>query len=634
MHVFDKNINIFHLLSEAVSEGIIVVNQEQLIVSINKKAARLFDYSNEELLGKPLFLLIPDKYKNAHKEHVAEYYKRVRKEPMAAGRCVKGQRKSGEEFPVKVKFNPFTIYQRTYVLALVDDLSDRREIEKNLNIKSKALEATHNSVVITDSLKKNNPIIYVNKAFEKLTGYSASEVLNKNCSFLQKDDNDQKGILILNKAMAAGKKCQVEVRNYRKDGTLFWNEVTISPIRNQEGELTHFVRIQNDITNRKKTEQEIRHFLQIFDDSLNEIYVFDAELLKFSHVNYGAQKNSGYTLRELKKITFKELISGMTEERLLEILSPIKQNNKKKITLEMLFKRKDGTTYPAEVHLQSSSLGNRIMIVAIALDISERKDYTQKLEKTVALRTRELKEALIKEKELNDLKTKFLSMVSHEFKTPLSTILTSATLVGKYNTATQQHVRDKHLKSITGAVHRLTGILNDFLSLERLEKGKEVYRLTDFSLSKVVNEVIYDANMLLKTGQRINYPSNIEDLIIHQDEKIISLALTNLLQNAIKYSPEETEITLKFELNKREMRFHVIDKGMGIPEEDQKHIFDRYFRADNVLLTQGTGIGLNIVKSHVENLGGDISFKSVEGKGSEFTVVLPLYDNCQEYRIN
>jgi len=627
MHVFDKNIDIFHLLSEAVSEGIIVVNQEQLIVSINKKAAHLFDYSNEELLGKPLFLLIPDKYKNTHKEHVAEYYKRVRKESMAGGRCVKGQRKSGKEFPVKVKFNPFTIYQRTYVLALVDDLSEKREIEKKLNIKNEALEATHNSVVITDSLKKDNPIIFVNRAFEKLTGYSASEVLNKSCRFLQNDDNDQKGLLILNKAMAAGKKCQVEVRNYKKDGTLFWNEISISPIRNEEGELTHFVRIQNDITNRKKTEQEIRHFLKIFDDSLNEIYVFDAERLKFSHVNYGAQKNSGYTLRELKKLTFKELISGMPEERLPEILSPIKQNTKKKITLEMLFKRKDGTTYPTEVHLQSSSLGNRIMIVAMVLDISERKDYTQNLEKTVALRTRELNEALIKEKELNDLKTKFLSMVSHEFKTPLSTILTSATLVGKYNTATQQDVRDRHLKSITGAVHRLTGILNDFLSLERLEKGKEVYRLADFSLSKVVNEVIYDANMLLKTGQRINYPSNIEDLIIHQDEKIISLTLTNLLQNAIKYSPEGTEITLKFEFSKRDIRFHVIDEGMGIPEEDQKHIFDRYFRADNVLLTQGTGIGLNIVKSHIDNLGGDISFKSVEGKGSEFTVVLPLYDN-------
>jgi PAS domain S-box-containing protein len=427
--------------------------------------------------------------------------------------------------------------------------------------------------------------------------------------------------------MSAGKKCQVQVRNYKKDGTLFWNEVTISPIRNQEGKQTHFVRIQNDITSRKKAEQEIRHFLKIFDESLNEIYVFDAETLKFSHVNYGAQKNTGYTSREFKKITIQELISGITEDRFREVLNPIKQNTKKKITFETLFIRKDGTTYPVEVHFQSSRLGNRIVIVAIVLDISERKNYTQKLEKTVTQRTQELKEALLKEKELNDLKTKFLSMVSHEFKTPLSTILTSATLVGKYNTATQQDVRDKHLKSITGAVHRLTGILNDFLSLERLDKGKEVYRLADFSLSKVVNEVIYDANMLLKTGQKINYPSNIEDIIIHQDEKIISLTLTNLLQNAIKYSPEGTEINLQFEFNKRDFRFHVIDKGIGIPKEDQKHIFDRYFRADNVLLTQGTGIGLNIVKSHIDNLGGDISFKSVEGKGSEFTVVLPLYDN-------
>ncbi len=113
-------------------------------------------------------------------------------------------------------------------------------------------------------------------------------------------------------------------------------------------------------------------------------------------------------------------------------------------------------------------------------------------------------------------------MVSHEFKTPLSTILTSATLVGKYTTTEQQDIRVKHLKSIKTGVHHLTGILNDFLSIERLEKGKEVYRLNDFSLSKVVNEVIYNANMLLKTGQKINYPLNIEDLTIHQDEKIVS----------------------------------------------------------------------------------------------------------------
>ncbi len=264
MHVFDKNINIFHLLSEAVSEGIIVVNQDQLIVSINKKAARLFDFSNNELLGKPLSEIIPDKYKNAHKEHVNKYYKHVKKEAMAGGRCVQGQRKSGEEFPLNVRFNPFSIYEKTYVLALVHDLSERKEIEENLNVKSEALDATQNGIVISDALKEDHPIIYVNKAFRKLTGYSESEVLNRNCRFLQKDDNDQRGIKIMHKAIKAGKKCQVQVRNYKKDGTLFWNEVSINPIRNQEGTITHFIGIQNDIDQPCKSRRRNKTFLKDF----------------------------------------------------------------------------------------------------------------------------------------------------------------------------------------------------------------------------------------------------------------------------------------------------------------------------------------------------------------------------------
>jgi signal transduction histidine kinase len=137
--------------------------------------------------------------------------------------------------------------------------------------------------------------------------------------------------------------------------------------------------------------------------------------------------------------------------------------------------------------------------------------------------------------------------------------------------------------------------LNDFLSLERLEKGKEIYRFTDFSLSKMVNEVIYSTNMGLKSGQKIKYPKNVDDVIVYQEEKITTLALTNLLQNAVKYSPEDTEIGLKVELLQNKIIYHVTDQGIGIPKKDQKYIFDRYFRAGNVTLTQGTGIGLNII---------------------------------------
>ncbi len=172
-------------------------------------------------------------------------------------------------------------------------------------------------------------------------------------------------------------------------------------------------------------------------------------------------------------------------------------------------------------------------------------------------------------------------------------------------------------------------ILTDFLSIERLEAGKELYKFSDFSLSKVVNEVIYNSNMLLKSGQHIDYPQNIEDIIIRQDEKIVTLVLTNLLYNAVKYSREDTVIELLVEFIENDIIFKVIDQGIGIPEKDQKHIFERYFRAENAVLNSGTGIGLHIVKGHLENLKGSISFKSKENEGSTFTVTLPIEHSNQ-----
>jgi hypothetical protein len=187
----------------------------------------------------------------------------------------------------------------------------------------------------------------------------------------------------------------------------------------------------------------------------------------------------------------------------------------------------------------------------------------------------------------------------------------------------QQEKRDKHIKTITEKIHYLNNILNDFLSLEKLELGKEDYKFSAFKISKIVNEVVYNANMLLKEGQQIKYPEHIDDLSLTQDEKIIELALSNLIHNAIKYSPDHSIIELEVKQNNTHTTFKVIDNGMGIPKSDQKNIFNRYFRAENALLTHGTGIGLNIVQSHMENLGGQVSFKSEENNGSTFIITLP-----------
>ncbi|WP_390886676.1 PAS domain-containing sensor histidine kinase [Lacinutrix neustonica] len=357
------------------------------------------------------------------------------------------------------------------------------------------------------------------------------------------------------------------------------------------------------------------------------MFVFDAKTLKFVNVNYGGQKNIGYSLAELKTMTPLDIKPDLSEVTFQKIIDPLLDGQEENIEFETRHQRRDGSFYPIQVHLQLSTLGDKSVFVAIIMDITELKNYTQRLEKTVEERTKQLKDALETEKELNELKTKFLSLVSHEFKTPLTGILTSSMLLSKYTLETQQEKRDKHIETITNKVHYLNSILNDFLSVEKLETGKVTYKFTTFKLSKVVNEVIYNANMLLKEGQKINYPENIDDIILTQDEKTIELSLSNLVHNAIKYSPEKTTIQLNIHQDQTQTVFEVIDSGIGIPKKDQKNIFNRYFRAENALLSQGTGIGLNIVKTHLENLGGSIHFISQEQKGSTFTMIIPNTPN-------
>lgn len=621
--MFPQDQEIFNILLASISEGVIIVDDNQTIVEVNNAAEVIFGYKTKELINKKLELLLPSNYHKSHDKHFNAFMKKGKPRAMAESRDIFGLKKSGDIIAIEVQLNPFYIYHKHYVMALIKDISQRKETEKDLMLKSSALQSANNGVVITDAQKKDNPIIYFNPAFQRLTGYSSKEILNHNCRFLQGKDRDQEPLKKLREAIDKGESCQVTLRNYKKDGTLFWNDLYIMPITNKKGVLTHFIGIQNDVTKRRKAEAERNHFSNIFHESLNEIYVFDAQTLKFTNANFGAQKNIGYSLKELRTMTPLDIKPNYTEAQFRKEIEVLNNENVDKIEFESLHQRKSGSTYPVRVHLQRTILGDRELYVAIILDITEQKNYTEKLEKTVLERTKELSVALASEKELNELKTKFLSLVSHEFKTPLSAIQTSAILLGKYQLEEQQPKRDKHIKIISDKIVFLNNIINDFLSLEKLEKGKVNYTFTNFKLSKVMNEVVYNSNMLLKEGQKINYPENIEDISMDQDEKILELALTNLVNNAIKYSSEHSIIDIEITQNKEVTIFKVKDNGIGIPEKDQKNIFERYFRAENVLLTQGTGIGLNIVKEHVENLNGTIYFESTEQKGSVFTIELP-----------
>jgi PAS domain S-box-containing protein len=612
---------IFNILLEMVSDAVLIVDDQQHIMEVNAVAETMFGYTKTEIKNKPLNVLLPSSYHDKFEDKLNTFINRYMTHKMGKTTDLFGLKKDGTVIPVQVDFNPFKIYDKNYVICLVKDMSERKEIEKKLLLKSSALESASNGIVITDALQKDNPIVYCNTAFEKLTGYTNKEILNRNCRFLQGTDKQQAGLKVIRKALKNNESCQVTIRNYKKNGTLFWNDLYIIPITNTSGVVTNFIGIQNDITPIKKAEDERNHLANIIHESLNEIYVFDSKTFKFINVNYGAQKNLGYTIDEL--LTMTPLDLKIDETNFYKYVNQLKTNPVGKLEFETLHHRKDGSIYPVEVHLQLNKLAEKEVFVAIILDITERKTYTEKLERKVEERTKQLKIALSKEKELNDLKTKFLSLVSHEFKTPLSGISTSAMLAEKYTQTKDQGKRRKHLEIIKDKVQYLNNILNDFLSIERLESGAFNYRFDNFKLSKIINEVVYNANMLLKEGQRINYPNNIDDISLCQDERIMELVLSNVLQNAIKYSHENSEINLSVYKEKNNVVFKVEDAGIGIPKKDLANIFTRYFRAENVLNMQGTGIGLNIVKTHLENLGGAIAIESIEHKGTTVTLHIP-----------
>lgn len=310
---------------------------------------------------------------------------------------------------------------------------------------------------------------------------------------------------------------------------------------------------------------------------------------------------------------------------------------------EVVGKRKDGTLFPLRLAVSEVMLDDgKVIYTGILHDISAIREAQMKVEqlnaeleekveaRTAALRLREqqLREALGKEKELNELKSRFLSMASHEFKTPLSTVLSSIELIEMYTGGDQQPKREKHTERIKKAVSQLTDVLNDFLSLSKLEQGKVDVSLKQINVRAIVASSIEAAEGQFRPGQEVVMKIDEQPAQIESDSKLLKHILINLISNAAKYSDNGKVVTIGGGLDGDAYRLFIKDQGIGIPLEDQVHLFDRFFRARNVENVKGTGLGLNIVKHYVELLGGAVSFTSDLGAGTTFYVHLP-YQNSQ-----
>lgn len=312
--------------------------------------------------------------------------------------------------------------------------------------------------------------------------------------------------------------------------------------------------------------------------------------------------------------------------------------------LDLYGKKKNGNEFPVEISLSHYKKNDELLVIAFIIDVSERKVAEEKIKKInaelelkVEERTKILKEtlheleaskdelsqALEKEKELNDMKSRFVTMASHEFRTPLSTILSSASLIGKYKVTDEEDKRRKHVDRIKSAVSNMTMILNDFLSAGKLEEGKISVSLVSIDIPSYVSESLGELSNFLKKGQEIKYDhQGNKDFVC--DKQFLRNIIINLVSNSSKFSPENKQIEITTINRNSELEIVIKDYGMGIPVDEQKNLFERFFRAKNASNIQGTGLGLSIVAKYVEVLQGTLRFESELNKGTIFYIKLPL----------
>ncbi|HUH32951.1 MAG TPA: PAS domain-containing sensor histidine kinase [Daejeonella sp.] len=367
-------------------------------------------------------------------------------------------------------------------------------------------------------------------------------------------------------------------------------------------------------------------------------------------INPSACELFGYTPEEVIGKNVKVLMPNPYHDQHDEYIARYQRTNKPHIIgigREVQGLTKNGTIFPFRLGVSEVKLGDAVVYAGFVHDLTKEKEAEEKIRKyalelerlvedrTATLRSmvealEEAKEevsiSLEKEKELNQLKSRFVSMASHEFRTPLSSVQLSASLIERYALNFDNANISKHVNKIKNSVGNLTGILNDFLSLEKLEAGKTQASFSKFDLVKLSEEITEEMQLIAKQNQSIIYQHTGLSSKVTLDQNLLKNCVINLIANAIKYSGENTFIEFNTEITDTNCSITIKDNGIGIPDSDQKYLFQPFFRAHNTGNIPGTGLGLNIVGRYTRLMNGQITFESTQNKGTFFTITFSNND--------
>ncbi len=624
----------YRLLMENSLDAILLTQPDGKIFSANPAACRMFRRTEEEIcsIGRNGVLDTSDPRLQKSLEE------RVR-----TGKF-KGEltmlRKNGEKFQGEITtsiYSDMNGHQKTSMI--IRDITERKHAEMLLREseeKFRRLFDDHSAIKLLIDPKTGN-IVEANQAAANFYGWSKKEFKKMCIQQLGTVNSDKifEQIQIINSLEQSHNEFPTKL----KDGSIRFIEVFTSKTKIAGKSYLHS--IVHDITDRKKAERELQRF---FDLVPNMVCVTTSNGI-FERLNKAWESTLGFTVDEMISKPFLEFIhpddKNATYAEAQKHLA-----GQQIINFVNRYRTKSGEYKLLEWVASPSPDGKKLY--AAARDITEKvekdnelKRYRDHLEELVELRTQELnkvnadlneqlrkekelemmlRKSLGKEKELNELKTRFISTASHEFRTPMTSVLTSAELIQHYGKKWDEEKVNKYIGRIKRSVDYVISLLNEVLIISRVESGSTTFEPDYIDLESFCREIVSELKPTLGSNQKFIFNYETVEKIFKLDSKLLKFILNNLLSNAIKYSSVNGEVKLSVTENENNLIFEVIDDGIGIPEEDQKNLFEPFFRGTNVIEIPGTGLGLSIVKQSVELHKGQIGLKSKLGKGTTFTV--------------
>lgn len=516
--------------------------------------------------------------------------------------------------------------QPVRMIGSMQDITERMNAMEEIEKLSFVASKTDNAVIITDPYDK---IEWVNEGFTKITGYKPEEVVGKTPQFLFGADTNKDIIKWIVQHKASGTTYAGELTCYKHSGEKFCTRFNVTPVFANEGNVKNFIFMLADISAQREFENRITAIARELESLIENANVPIFGIDRYGYINEWnkvAANLSGFSRTEiLGKKWLEEMVAAEYHSGASQMLSSVLSGTPvSNFELPIVTRHKRPLIMLLSASPRRDVNQNIVGAMLVAQDITELIEYRQNLEKMVSDRTRALNKALQNEKELVEMKSRFVSMASHEFRTPLSTISLATGFIRRYKEKLSSEEIDRKLENIEKQVLHMTHLLDDVLVIGKAEAGKIQVRSGAVNIRDFIEKLSVELEQTSGNTHRIVTRCKILNDIIFSDEKLLRNIFVNLLTNAIKFSPEAEVVDLELFQDADQTTIIVRDYGIGIPASEIDKVLDPFYRGSNATVIQGTGLGLSIIKKAVDLLEGSLHIQSEEGKGTQITVCLPL----------